>query len=70
LQDAIDYRNFDYRRKIALIIGSEGAGIANLVLRNSDVIVKIPMAGKINSINASAAAAVLLAQIQSQRFPL
>ncbi len=70
LQDAIDYRNFDYRRKIALIIGSEGAGIANLVLRNSDVVVKIPMAGKINSINASAATAVLLAQIQSQRFPL
>ncbi|MFA5235268.1 MAG: 23S rRNA (guanosine(2251)-2'-O)-methyltransferase RlmB [Bacilli bacterium] len=69
LQEAIDYRNFDYRRKIALIVGSEGDGIAELVRRNSDVVVKIPMTGKINSINASAATAVLLAEIQSQRFP-
>jgi 23S rRNA (guanosine2251-2'-O)-methyltransferase len=70
LQGAIDYRSFDYRRKIAIIIGSEGTGIAPLVLKNCDVVVKIPMTGKINSINAAAATAVLLAQIQAQRFPL
>ncbi len=67
---AIDYRSFDYKRKIALIVGSEGDGVSPLLLKNSDVIVQIPMVGQINSINASAASAVLLSHIHSQRFPL
>lgn len=69
LDRAIDYRDFDYKRKIVLIIGAEGSGISPLVQKNSDVIVKIPMLGQVNSINASAAAAVLLAHIQASRFP-
>ncbi len=67
---AIDYRSFDYKRKIALIVGSEGDGVSPLLLKNSDVIVQIPMVGQINSINASAASAVMLSHIHSQRFPL
>ena len=70
LENAIDYREFDYNRKIVIIIGSEGSGVAPLVLKNSDAIVKIPMMGTINSLNASAASAVLLAHIQASRFPL
>jgi len=69
LEGAIDYREFDYRRKIVVIIGSEQSGISPLVRKNSDVIVKIPMIGHVNSINASAACAVLLAHIHSIRFP-
>jgi 23S rRNA (guanosine2251-2'-O)-methyltransferase len=69
LEGAIDYRDFDYKRKIALVIGSEGTGISTLLRKHSDVVVKIPMIGRVNSINASAACAVLLAHIQSMRFP-
>jgi len=69
LEGAIDYRDFDYKRKIALVIGSEGTGISPLLRKHSDVVVKIPMIGRVNSINASAACAVLLAHIQSMRFP-
>ena len=69
LQEAIDYRDFDYRRKIALIIGSEGKGVSPLLIKNSDVVVKIPMVGKTNSINASAASAVMLAHIHNIRYP-
>lgn len=45
---------------IALVIGSEGDGIAPLTARNCDMIVSIPLRGKIESLNASVAAAVLM----------
>lgn len=64
-----DYRKVDYRSPIALVIGSEGEGISRLVLQNSDFITKIPMVGHVNSLNASVATAVYLAQIFNNRFP-
>ena len=64
-----DYRTVDYRSPIALVIGSEGEGISRLVLQNSDFITKIPMVGHVNSLNASVATAVYLAQIFNNRFP-
>ncbi len=64
-----DYRDVDYRSPIALVIGSEGEGISRLVLENSDFVTKIPMIGHVNSLNASVATAVYLAQIYSNRFP-
>ena len=64
-----DYRQIDYRSPIALVIGSEGEGISRLVLQNSDFITKIPMVGHVNSLNASVATAVYLAQIFNNRFP-
>ena len=64
-----DYRKVDYRSPIALVIGSEGEGISRLVLQNSDFITKIPMIGHVNSLNASVATAVYLAQIFNNRFP-
>lgn len=53
--------------KIGLVIGNEGKGISKLVLDNSDFKVKIPMIGKIESLNASAAASVLMCEVARQR---
>ena len=57
----------DMKGPICLVIGSEGKGISRLVRENCDVIVDIPLAGKVNSLNASAAAAILLYEIVRQR---
>ena len=58
------YLDIDYNFPTVLIIGNEGEGISPLVLKNSDFIVKIPMYGKVNSLNASVAAGVLLSRIK------
>lgn len=58
------YADIQYDFKCALIIGSEGFGVSKLVLKNSDYIIKIPMSGKVNSLNASVAAGILLANIR------
>lgn len=58
--EGTDYRKIDYSGKIGLIIGSEGKGISDLALKNSDFVAKIPMNGEINSLNASVAAAIII----------
>ncbi len=58
--DGEDYKNISYTDKVALVIGNEGKGISNLVKKVSDIIIKIPMEGKVNSLNASVAAGILL----------
>ena len=58
--DGVDYRKVDYAPKKVLVIGSEGIGISSAVKKNSDVIVAIPMSGKINSLNASVSAGILI----------
>lgn len=68
--NSIDYREVDYKGKIVLIVGSEGKGISRLVIDNCDYKVKLPMVGKVNSLNVSVACAVLLYQIYNNRFPL
>jgi 23S rRNA (guanosine2251-2'-O)-methyltransferase len=52
---------------LALVIGAEGAGISALVQRECDYLVTIPMEGKVASLNASVAAAVLLYEALRQR---
>jgi 23S rRNA (guanosine2251-2'-O)-methyltransferase len=52
---------------IALVMGSEGKGIPPLVAKNCDFMVKIPMFGRINSLNVSAGAAVIIYEIVRQR---
>jgi len=52
---------------IALVIGNEGKGISRLVKENCDVLVKIPMLGKIASLNASNAASILMHEIVRQK---
>ena len=59
-----DYTQVKYDFPTALVVGSEGQGISQLVLKNSDFIVKIPMYGKVNSLNASVAAGIFLARIK------
>ena len=51
---------------IALVIGNEGKGISRLVKEKCDVIVKIPMVGKISSLNASTSAAILIYEVVRQ----
>lgn len=51
----------------AIVIGNEGDGMSPLVRKNCDVMVSIPMAGRISSLNASAAASILLYEAVRQR---
>ncbi|MCR5149927.1 MAG: 23S rRNA (guanosine(2251)-2'-O)-methyltransferase RlmB [Clostridiales bacterium] len=57
----------DYSGKTALIIGSEGKGISRLLKEKCDFIVSLPMRGKINSLNASVAAGILMYEIIRKR---
>ena len=59
----------DFKGPTALVIGSEGEGMSRLVSETCDVLVSIPMRGKLNSLNASAAAAILLYEALRQRLP-
>jgi 23S rRNA (guanosine2251-2'-O)-methyltransferase len=52
---------------MVVVVGSEGKGLSRLVRENCDAIVSIPMAGKTESLNASVAAGVVLAEIARQR---
>ena len=58
--EGTNYRDIDYKGKIAIVIGNEGQGISRLVEKNCDFIAKIPMYGKVNSLNASVAAALVI----------
>ncbi len=64
---AVDFRQADLSGAIVLIIGSEGKGMRRLTRENCDLLIKIPMVGKINSLNASAAGAVLMYEIFNRR---
>ena len=55
--------NTDFSGPCALIIGSEGKGISNLTLKKCDLLVKIPMIGKINSLNASVAGGIMMYEV-------
>lgn len=57
----------DLKNPAAIVIGSEGKGMGRLVAENCDFKVSIPMKGKLNSLNASAAAAILLYEAVRQR---
>ena len=61
------YDEVDYKGPIGLIVGSEGFGISKLVLQRSDFVVKIPMYGHVDSLNASVATGVLLSHIVLSR---
>ena len=61
------YYEQDFRGKIALILGSEGEGVSRLLKEESDFMAGIPMYGKINSLNVSNAAAILMFEAAKQR---
>lgn len=58
--DGQDYTECDLSGACAIVIGNEGKGISRLVRQKCDVIVSLPMKGKINSLNASVAAGILM----------
>lgn len=64
---AVDYLDVDYRCPIGLVVGNEGKGISQLVISNSDFIVRIPMKGHVSCLNASVAASVLISGIITAR---
>ncbi len=61
------YYNQDLKGPIAVVIGNEGKGISDLVKKNCDFFVKIPMNGKIESLNASVSTGIILYEIVKQR---
>lgn len=63
----MDYTAWDWTRPTALVLGGEGTGLHRLVAENCDVLVKIPMYGKIDSLNVSVAAGVILFEAKRQR---
>ena len=63
----MEYSDWDWTRPSALVLGGEGNGLHRLVAENCDVLVKIPMYGKIDSLNVSVAAGVILFEARRQR---
>ena len=64
---AVNLYQADLKGPAAIVIGSEGSGMSRLVAENCDFTVSIPMKGKLNSLNASASAAILLYEAVRQR---
>lgn len=65
--DGEHYKKVNFDGAVALVIGNEGKGISPLVVKDCDVIVSLPMKGKINSLNASVAAGILMYEIADKR---
>jgi 23S rRNA (guanosine2251-2'-O)-methyltransferase len=55
-----DYTDFDFRQDCCLVLGSEGAGLHDLIKRTCDHLLRIPMAGSVSSLNVSVAGAVVM----------
>jgi len=62
-----DFWSADLTAPLVLVIGSEGAGLSRLTRENCDLLVKIPMRGRLNSLNAAAAASIFIYEILRQR---
>lgn len=60
-----DYTKIDYNMPVCLIIGNEGHGMSKVLKDNVDFMAKIPMIGKVNSLNASVSCGIVLSRIVS-----
>lgn len=65
--DGEDYTETDFDVPCAIVIGNEGSGIGALTAKKCDKIISLPMCGKINSLNASVAAGVLMYEVVRKR---
>lgn len=65
--DGTDYTKQDFSGAAALVVGSEGRGVSRLLREKCDVVVSLPMRGKITSLNASVAAGVMMYAIAKYR---
>ena len=61
------YFDQSFRGGVGVVIGNEGEGMSRLVKENCDVLVKIPMRGKITSLNASVSAGIIAYEVLKQR---
>ena len=57
---AMSWHELDYKRKMVLVMGSEGKGIRPVIIKACDGLITIPMQGKLNSLNVSSAASAIL----------
>lgn len=62
-----DYCETDFKGSCGLVIGSEGFGMSKLIQKKCDFMIKLPMLGKINSLNASVAAGIFMYEVLRQR---
>lgn len=65
--DSVEYTKADLARDVAIVIGSEGEGLSQVARKECDYVVRIPLLGNTESLNASVAAAVLLYEAIRQR---
>jgi len=65
--DSVNYTDIDFRGRLALVVGAEGKGLSRLVAEHCDHLIRIPMGGKVASLNAAAACAVVLFEAVRQR---
>lgn len=65
--DGENWCQTDFSGGVALIVGSEGAGVSRLIKEKSDFVLSLPMRGKITSLNASVAASILMYEVARQR---
>jgi 23S rRNA (guanosine2251-2'-O)-methyltransferase len=64
---AMNYTEWDWTRSSAVVLGGEGSGLHRLVRENCDVLVRIPVLGRIQSLNVSVAAGIILYEVLRQR---
>lgn len=67
METEVEYDKQDYTGNIAIVIGSEGFGMSKIVKDNCDFLIKIPMKGKITSLNASVSAGIVIYEALKQR---
>lgn len=65
-----DFRQMDGKMPLAIVIGSEGKGIGRLISEKCDFLVRLPMVGKVTSLNASVAASLLMYEVYRKRNPI
>ena len=65
--DGVDYEKVNFKGGVALVVGSEGRGVSRLVKEQCDFVLSLPMAGQINSLNASVACGIVLYEAARQR---
>jgi len=66
-EGAMRYDEFDFTQPVLLVVGAESRGLHQLTRQHCDALVALPMLGRVASLNAGAAAAVLLYEVQRQR---
>lgn len=64
-----DYTEVDYRQATAIVVGAEGKGLSRLVKERCDILASVPMRGRVASLNASVAAALVMYEAMRQRNP-